>query len=135
MDYSNNVTELIFGNVSANNNSIYQVKSSLWRLDRRIVFLHLQTLNNAILNKIEQLSPNVYRFYYINFVGGIFVIDVQKSTSPQDANLIAFLDLESIMYMIDENTALNYVFSQYPRLQSQTSYAVNYYSTFDSLGV
>lgn len=73
VDYFYNITEFSFGPVSSNNSNL------LWYLNRKTQVSNLISLQPAILNKIQQLSSNDYRLFYLDFSGKIQVIDVQRT--------------------------------------------------------
>ena len=83
-----------------------------------------------MLNKVQQMSSNDYRLFFINFSGAILVVDVQRVTNTSSPNL-SFLSLTELFYQINQGTVINYVFSLFPKLQLNSNYTVNYYTIFD----
>lgn len=85
----------------------------------------LSTLATSSLNQVQQLTSNIYRFFYISHDGSINVKDVQR---VPDSTSLSFPNLTQLYYQINENTVINYIFSLFHRLQLHSSYTVNYYT-------
>jgi hypothetical protein len=90
VDYTYNITEYSFGTATAD------TSSQLWYLSRRVIYSTFPRLQPSILNKVQQLSNNDYRLFFLDFKGKIDVLDVQKV--PGQSNLIVFTTLTQLYY-------------------------------------
>lgn len=86
-----------------------------------------------MLNKVQQLTVNDYRLFFMDYSGRIQVVDVQRTPNPS-SSAISFPALTQLYYAINQNTAINYVFSEFPTLQMHTNYTASYYSLLDPYG-
>lgn len=105
----------------------------LWFLNRKAVVSNLQSLQPAVLNKVQQFSSNDYRLFYLDFTGRIQVMDVQRTPNLTSVYR-TFPTLTQLYYEINQDTVINYVFSVFPNLQLYENYTASYYSIEDSLG-
>ncbi len=65
VDYFYNITEYSFAPTPPSPNSL------LWFLNRQAVVTNLSVLASSLLNKVQQLSSNDYRLFYLDFTGNI----------------------------------------------------------------
>jgi hypothetical protein len=65
VDYFYNITEYSFGPAPASPTTL------LWFLNRQTVVSNLTLLAPALLNKVQQLSANDYRLFYLDYAGRI----------------------------------------------------------------
>lgn len=129
VDYFNNVTEFRFAEIASSSLNDYSLL--LWYLDRKVKVQNTSTLISSSLNQVQQLSSNIYRFFYIAGDGKIHVKDVQR---VPDSTTLTFPILTQLAYQINENTVINYIFSLFPRLQLHSSYTLNFYTMLDLKG-
>jgi hypothetical protein len=97
------------------------------------VVANLPLLAPSLLNKVQQFSSNDYRLFYLDFTGRIEVLDVQRTlnlTSPYRT----FTTLTQLYYVINQDTVINYVFSEFPNLQMHQNYTASTYSLLDGSG-
>jgi hypothetical protein len=126
VDYFYNITEYSFTPPSS-------PSPSLWFLNRQAVVSNLPALAPALLNKVQQLSPNDYRLFYLDFAGNIEVLDVQR-TANLTSTFRTFTTLTQLFYVINQDTVINYVFCQFPTLQMHLNYTASTYSLLDGSG-
>lgn len=124
VDYFYNITEFSFGPAPASPTSL------LWFLNRQTVVGNLPLLAPALLNKVQQLSTNDYRLFFLDFTGRINVLDVQRAVNLSSA-VRTFTSLTQLYYVINQDTVLNYVFSEFPTLQMHQNYTASTYSLLD----
>lgn len=108
VDYFYNITEYSFGIVTGNTNT--NLSTLLWFLNRKVVVGNLPLLAPSLLNKVQQLSSNDYRLFFLDFSGRIEVMDVQRTPNPSSP-LLTFTTLTQLYYAINQDTVINYVFS------------------------
>lgn len=108
VDGNYNITEYSFGTVG--NSTL------LWFMNRKTVVSNLQSLEPAVLNKVQLLSNNDYRLFYLDFTGKIQVMDVQRTPNITSVYR-TFTTLTQLYYEINQDTVINYVFSVFPNLQ------------------
>lgn len=109
VDYSYNITEYSFappGNLT----------SLLWFIARKVTVSNLGILASALLNKVQQFTSNDYRLFFLDFTGRIEVVDVQRTTNLTSPYR-TFTTLTQLYYEINQDTVINYVFSEFPTLQ------------------
>lgn len=127
VDFFYNITEYSFGPAPASPTSL------LWFLNRQAVVSNLPQLAPALLNKVQQLSNNDYRLFYLDFSGKIQVLDVQRSVNLSSP-FRTFTSLRQLFYVVNQDTVLNYVFSEFPTLQMHQDYTASSYSLLDADG-
>ena len=77
--------------------SVNDLSNTVDALYRKARFENWNTLKGYVLNKIQPLSPNDLRFYFINFNGQIYAIDIQKSPLPRPTGT-SFPTITQIFY-------------------------------------
>jgi hypothetical protein len=126
VDYLYNITEYSFGPPA-------DLATLLWFLNRKVVVGSLGVLAPSLLNKVQQFSSNDFRLFFLDFSGRIEVVDVQRTTNFSSPYR-TFTALTQLYYEINQDTVINYVFSEFPTLQMHVDYTVSYYSLLDGYG-
>jgi hypothetical protein len=127
VDYFYNITEFSFAPVPATPTGL------LWFLNRQAFMSNLAALAPSLLNKVQQLSTNDYRLFYMDFTGKMQVVDVQR-TANLSSTLRTFTTLTQLFYVVNQDTVINYVFFEFPTLQMHQNYTTSTYSLLDSGG-